>query len=328
MSFICTSNAALVNAKNKLNDLKDGLNDDIDAAKASIGAKLNSLKDSLLDIKKPSNPTLSKFKDDLYALKGKTGKALIDARNALNEKWGGLVSDLDTLITAVSNPLEPLDFCKDVPNVEGTPGSDGKLVAVTKAQESPTPNEIPEEVKKVTVVTTESEKIPTSSGISEKQSRSDYDGYVAVINETVTPINSEIDRLSGIVSNLASDSAVKKAQGVGTDTVSQFNLSPEDRLRKNLITQTEYAKYKDYRKNLFELQGLNQVRTTLFKSFSDWEYLRAGKGNTQESILDGLDRGSRTNFPSYATYFDKPKTITATYATVIQNYYKTSKKIS
>ena len=215
MAINCSSNALLDN----LNAKKEALNAkvaDLSAlgakAMADIEAKAEDMKAALLSMM-PEPPVIPNFKKELEALKGKTGAALVKAKAAFKERWGGALPDVDidglmekvtaaaSLVNNFEEDLNDLvsgaasaaqkkfDFCKDVPNIEAPKVSADGIVEVVKvkAAEAIVAADIPKKVAEVVPTVIEKENEVSSSGLIEKS-------YSELLND-LAPYRKEIDKL-------------------------------------------------------------------------------------------------------------------------------------
>jgi len=136
MPLPCGSNPllqALNAAKKSLTDKVNSLVSQGKGALTDLQAKANAMKAKLLAML-PAIPKLPNFKTDLAAMIGNTNaQALAD----FQKKWGKAVSGIQAFIDKLPN----IDFCSEVPNVDGKLQPDGTYAPVVKAQDSPTPSE-------------------------------------------------------------------------------------------------------------------------------------------------------------------------------------------
>ena len=217
MAINCSSNAAL----DKLQASKDALNAQLDAAVAGGRAKLAAVKAAAEQLEAdllaaiPELPELPNFKKELEALKGKTGAALAKAKAAFKARWGDSLPDIDiddlmnkvsgaiSLVENFEENLEDLvtgavgiavdkatggfDFCKDVPNVEGTVDpATGNIATVKDKGAEPTPAQEPAKIVEPVVPTVaDASKAPSKSGNTTrsydeiKESKKPYDDEIA-----------------------------------------------------------------------------------------------------------------------------------------------------
>ena len=229
MAINCSNNAAL----EKLQASKDALNAQLDAAasagRSALGAVDAAVKQLEKDLKAalPELPELPNFKKELQALAGKVGDDLARAKAAFKERWGDSLPDIDIdgLMNKVSGAIslvenfeddledfvtgaaglavgavaDQFDFCKDVPNIEGTVDPDtGKIATVKDKGAEPTPPQEPAKtVEVVTPTITDAAKAPSKSPFADKsfsemqETRKEYDDEIAAWhktnNEILTP---------------------------------------------------------------------------------------------------------------------------------------------
>ena len=173
MSLFCGSNSLLVAlnaAKKSLTNKVNGLISEGKAALSDLQAKANAMKASLLAMI-PKIPKLPNFKEDLAALIGNNNaQALAD----FQKKWGKAVSNIQAFIDKLPN----IDFCNEVPNVDGKIQEDGTYAPVVKAQDSPTPSENSQPVEPLTS-TVQNSAAQTSSG----NSQSTHDQFYSYIRQ-------------------------------------------------------------------------------------------------------------------------------------------------
>ena len=210
MNINCSNNANL----DQLQASKDALNAKMgDLAGGNINdlsANLNNLKaaadkqqaDLLKAIPKP--PQQPNFKQQLDALKGKTGIDLEQAKQKLNSTWGKSLPNIDIndLANKVAKPPSNLqlptaggfDFCKDVPNIEGTiDTATGEIASIKdKGPETTTATESANPVEDLTATVEDAASSPSKSGVLtlsfteihdgfrayQKQDKADEDSYI------------------------------------------------------------------------------------------------------------------------------------------------------
>lgn len=160
MPLPCSSNPllqALNAAKKSLTSSVNSLVSQGKSALASIEAKANLMKAKLLAMV-PAIPKLPNFKTELASMIGvKNAQAIAD----FEKKWGKAVSGIRNFIDKLPN----IDFCSEVPNVDGKMQPDGSYAPIVKAQDSPTPSENAERAVPL-VSTVQDASTKTSSGNS------------------------------------------------------------------------------------------------------------------------------------------------------------------
>ena len=211
MAINCSNNAAL----EKLQASKDALNAQLDAAasagRSALGAVDAAVKQLEKDLKAalPELPELPNFKKELEELRGKVGDDLAKAKAAFKARWGDSLPDIDIdgLMSSVTGAAglaagavaDQFDFCKDVPNIEGTVDPDtGKIATVKDLGAEPTPPQEPaKDVEEVTPTVTDAAQAPSKSPFADKsfsemqETRKEYDDEIAAWhktnNEILTP---------------------------------------------------------------------------------------------------------------------------------------------
>jgi hypothetical protein len=192
MAINCSNNAAL----EKLQASKDALNAALDnaatAGRSALGAVDAAVKQLEKDLKAalPELPELPNFKKELQALTGKVGDDLSAAKAALKARWGDSLPDIDIdgLMSSVTGGIaDAFDFCKDVPNVEGTVDTaTGKIATVKDKGAEPTPPQEPAKtVEPVVPTVTDASQAPSKSGNTTRsfeeimESKKPYDDAIA-----------------------------------------------------------------------------------------------------------------------------------------------------
>lgn len=183
----CVSNDLLdsLNAeKDKLKGMLDGLGA---GAMGGLMAQANAMK-AKLEGMIPEIPKLPNFKEDLDKLKGLKGLALVLAIKALKDKWGDALPDIniDDLLNKM-NGIGDFDFCKDVPNIDGTLVG-GKIGAIKdKGAAITTAIAIPEKVKAVIPTVIANEALP-SSGTSTMPRKDIVKDFNSFVDNSLKPI--------------------------------------------------------------------------------------------------------------------------------------------
>ena len=212
MNINCSNNANL----DQLQASKDALNEKMGTLSGGaigvLSANLNNLKAAAdkqqADLLKalPNPPQLPNFKQQLDALKGKTGIDLELAKQKLNDTWGKSLPNIDIndLANKVAKPALPVglqlptaegfDFCKDVPNIEGTiDTATGEIASIKdKGPETTTATESAKPVEDLTATVEDAASSPSKSGTItlsfteiqdgfrayQKQDKADEDSYI------------------------------------------------------------------------------------------------------------------------------------------------------
>jgi hypothetical protein len=224
MAINCSSNAALDKlqaSKDALNAQLDAAVAGGRAKLAAVKAAAEQLEADLLAAI-PELPELPNFKKELEELKGKVGEELAKAKAAFKARWGDSLPDIDIddLMNKVSSAIEfvenfeenledlvtgavglavdkatdlasgvadKFDFCKDVPNVEGTVDpATGNIATVKDKGAEPTPAQEPAKIVEPVVPTViNASKAPSKSGNTTrsfdeiKESKKPYDDEIA-----------------------------------------------------------------------------------------------------------------------------------------------------
>ena len=193
MAINCSNNAAL----DKLQAAKDALNAQLDGLASAGTAGLEALESALSqfedDLKAalPKPPELPNFKKQLDALKGLNPIDLAAAKAKLKETWGDALPDIDidALVGNLTMPQLPglpsFDFCKDVPNIEGTVDPvTGKIASVKdKGAEPTTATEPAKAAEAVTPTVADSASKPSQSSRTDKSLSELLDGVQAYRDE-------------------------------------------------------------------------------------------------------------------------------------------------
>ena len=236
MAINCSNNAALEKLQASKDALNAALNNAATAGRSALGAVDAAVKQLEKDLKAalPELPELPNFKKELQALAGKVGEDLAKAKAAFKERWGDSLPDIDIdgLMNKVSGAIslvenfeddledfvtgavglaagaigniasgvaDQFDFCKDVPNIEGTVDPDtGKIATVKDLGAEPTPPQEPaKDVEPVVPTVTDAAKAPSKSPFADKsfsemqETRKEYDDEIAAWhktnNEILTP---------------------------------------------------------------------------------------------------------------------------------------------
>jgi hypothetical protein len=316
------------------NSFLDGLQAKADALKASVNGGLEGLKNDLGDavaglkgaITLPASPAVKSFKADLAALQGKVGTELAIAQAKLNETWGGIVNDLDTLMTKVHLP--GFSVCSDAPNVEATTNPDGSLAPVVKAQPTPAPAEVPAPAEPVDVTPISQEVAPSSSssGVSWSKAQADYAGYREVKEASYGELIQKSIGAQTEADKLKKDPDVMKVNGQDGSFFgpsSSQNYSAADRLRKGMVTQAQYDKYTLSLKKSSEAAELHGAVAGITDLFVKWEWFVAGKGG-QEGAIRSVGDGIVKSNPSSGPYIPKVEGLVKGRIGVVTAYYNTA----
>ena len=203
MAINCSNNAALEKLQASKDALSAALDNAATAGRSALGAVDAAVKQLEKDLKAalPELPELPNFKKELDELKGKVGEDLAKAKAAFKARWGDSLPDIDIdgLMDKVSSAIEfvenfeenledlvtgavglatgaigniasgvadKFDFCKDVPNIEGTVDpATGKIATVKDLGAEPTPPQKPaKSVEPVVPTIVDASKAPSKSG--------------------------------------------------------------------------------------------------------------------------------------------------------------------
>lgn len=277
MAINCSNNAAL----EKLQAAKDALNAQLDGLASAGTAGLAALESALSqfenDLKAalPKIPELPNFKKQLDALKGLNPIDLAAAKAKLKETWGDSLPDIDidALADAVSLPsldgLPSFDFCKDVPNIEGTVDTrTGKIATVKdKGAEPTTATEPAKAVEAVKPTVVDASKEPSKTHPKGKSFTELYEAlnpYREQILEDLKPtakiINTNNKKLSRLKKSRSYKKMLKRYQeakkkGEITTGAEYYNTVASDSDKSALEKSFEYhtalreasAKHKAYK---------------------------------------------------------------------------------
>lgn len=314
MSLLCATSKALDALAAKKKALSDAMAGSIESLKSSMGSALSGIGDALNAMKPESSSNFS-LKEDLASLAGKVGGELALAKRALNERWGKMVDGLEGLMDRVANP--DFSICDEVPNIEAKPNPDGTLEKVAKAQPTPAPSSGPEASTPVT-------EVPIDDSDADRKIIGDYNVYAAAREDSYRSIRAAWRTLTEKVIQLKDTEAVRKAEGRVSNSLSNDDFGarqvPEERLRKGLITQAEYAAWQEYRVIADSAVAHVAFFNDIINSFEAWEFCRAGIGNGMPEFLRLSDAEYAAKHQQFPSQFSNPEKITDQYSDAIRAY--------